>query len=107
MVGWRPLFWTPNPVVALPCGSRSTRRVGRSARASPAARLTAVVVLPTPPFWFTIARVLATRMFHDAQRSIGANVPRRTQHYQHVFTTWAVFHAQHFPQSSVLSQIFR
>src|SRR5688500_11024656 len=48
----------PRPVVALPCGSRSARRVGRPARASPAARLTAVVVLPTPPFWLTTASVL-------------------------------------------------
>src|SRR5579862_2164749 len=33
----------------------STRSVGRSAAATLAARFTAVVVLPTPPFWFTTA----------------------------------------------------
>src|SRR5687767_9273538 len=57
----------PRPVVALPCGSRSARRVGRPARASPAARLTAVVVLPTPPFWLTTASVLR-RSFSDVSR---------------------------------------
>src|SRR5439155_454905 len=48
----------PRPVVAFPWGSRSTISVGRSASASPAAKLTAVVVFPTPPFWFTTARLL-------------------------------------------------
>src|SRR5687767_14402927 len=57
----------PRPVVALPCGSRSARRVGRPARARPAARLTAVVVLPTPPFWLTTASVLR-RSFSDVSR---------------------------------------
>src|SRR3974390_3138587 len=46
---------TPTPLLALPCGSRSSSKVFRSAAATLAARLTAVVVLPTPPFWFTTA----------------------------------------------------
>src|SRR6266540_2236613 len=56
----------PSPVVAFPCGSRSIRRVCLSARESPAARLTAVVVFPTPPFWLTTAMVRASRpsLFH-------------------------------------------
>jgi len=41
---------TPKPVVALHCGSRSTRSVRSPPFAMPAARLEAVVVLPTPPF---------------------------------------------------------
>src|SRR5437879_5531223 len=45
----------PSPDVELACGSRSTSRVGWPASASAAARLIAVVVLPTPPFWFTTA----------------------------------------------------
>src|SRR5512147_2030465 len=48
------------PLVALPWGSPSMRRVRCSAAARLAARLTAVVVLPTPPFWFAIAMTLAT-----------------------------------------------
>src|SRR5215471_6544292 len=66
MVRGEPCLPIPTPVVAFPWGSRSTRSVLFSARARPAARFTAVVVFPTPPFWFTIARVLATSVFHDA-----------------------------------------
>src|SRR5262249_49166550 len=49
-------------IVRCAWGSRSTRstRCSRSARAAP--RLTAVVVLPTPPFWLAIAIVFATRI---------------------------------------------
>ena len=39
-------------------GSQSIRRVGRPSRARAAARLMAVVVLPTPPFWLTTAMTL-------------------------------------------------
>ena len=44
----------PSAVLALPCGSRSMTRVFRPCSASAAATLTAVVVLPTPPFWLAI-----------------------------------------------------
>ena len=43
-------FGSPSATVALHCGSRSTSSVGYPASAIEAARLTAVVVLPTPPF---------------------------------------------------------
>src|SRR5579871_10801 len=46
---------TPLPIVALPCGSMSMSNTRRRVAASDAARLTAVVVLPTPPFWFAMA----------------------------------------------------
>ena len=46
---------TPQPMVALPCGSRSISSTRRRVAASEAARFTAVVVLPTPPFWFATA----------------------------------------------------
>src|SRR6266480_1427867 len=45
--------------VALAWESQSTRRVGCSAVARQAARFTAVVVLPTPPFWFATAMIRA------------------------------------------------
>src|SRR5213596_1713263 len=45
----------PTPLVELPWGSASMSSVLRSAVASEAARFTAVVVLPTPPFWLAIA----------------------------------------------------
>jgi hypothetical protein len=42
-------------VDALPCGSRSTSSTRWPPEASAAAMLTAVVVLPTPPFWLATA----------------------------------------------------
>jgi hypothetical protein len=45
-------------MVALPCGSRSISSTRCFIAASEAARLTQVVVLPTPPFWFAIAITL-------------------------------------------------
>src|SRR5437588_11998492 len=45
----------PRPEVELACGSRSTSNAGWPASARAAARLIAVVVLPTPPFWLTTA----------------------------------------------------
>src|SRR6202030_1250638 len=45
----------PTPVLALPCGSRSNSSTFFSAAARAVARFTAVVVLPTPPFWLAMA----------------------------------------------------
>ena len=45
----------PRPVEALPWGYRSISSTGSPAAASAVARLMAVVVLPTPPFWLAIA----------------------------------------------------
>src|ERR1044072_3368266 len=45
-------------MVLLACGSRSMRRVGFPRRASAAARLMAVGVFPTPPFWFAMATII-------------------------------------------------
>src|ERR1044071_5402889 len=45
----------PSPVLALPCGSRSIIRTRSPTAANAVARLIAVVVLPTPPFWLAIA----------------------------------------------------
>src|ERR1700736_4703264 len=74
--------------VALAWESQSTRRVGCSAAARQAARFTAVVVLPTPPFWFATAMIRAkyspesenlakasqgSKMFHVEQRFEGGN----------------------------------
>src|SRR5216684_9308799 len=48
----------PTPLVLLPWGSKSTSNVRFSAAPRHAARLIAVVVLPTPPFWFATAMML-------------------------------------------------
>src|SRR6266446_573312 len=59
----------PSELVAFACGSRSTikMRWPRSASAHP--RLTAVVVLPTPPFWFAIATIFIFRTGERTQRA--------------------------------------
>src|SRR5476651_2314923 len=46
----------PNPVDALPWASRSISSTCSPTAASAVARLIAVVVLPTPPFWLAIAK---------------------------------------------------
>src|SRR4051812_47713140 len=46
-------------MVALPCGSRSSINTRWPTLASPAARLTVVVVLPTPPFWLATQKIFA------------------------------------------------
>src|SRR5579871_3233507 len=47
----------PSPVDALPWGSRSTISTVSLTAASAVPRFIAVVVLPTPPFWFAMARM--------------------------------------------------
>src|SRR5512140_3099819 len=49
----------PTPEEAFACGSRSTSSVFFSITEREAARLTAVVVFPTPPFWFATVRIRA------------------------------------------------
>src|SRR5258708_14713727 len=55
MVGVSPTTSSPRCREVCAWGSRSTRHTRRPSRARPAARLTLVVVLPTPPFWFITA----------------------------------------------------
>src|SRR5262249_19044220 len=54
--GERSLLEMPRPVEALPWGSRSISRTCSPTAASAVARLIAVVVLPTPPFWLAMAK---------------------------------------------------
>src|SRR6266581_2621858 len=91
---------TPSPVVALPWGSRSMSRVGRSARARPAARFTAVVVLPTPPFWLTTAMTLGISIRPATHR----NVPRATIYTLLMLISEPQFHVQHFPRRPLIPQ---
>ena len=48
----------PNPELALACGSASINKTFFSKTPSDAAKLTEVVVFPTPPFWLAIAMIL-------------------------------------------------
>src|SRR6476646_4348561 len=51
---------TPRPAVRFACGSISTQRMRYPSSASAPARLIAVVVFPTPPFWLAIAITFVT-----------------------------------------------
>src|SRR5687768_10850296 len=51
----------PSPAVRLAWGSISMQRMRRPSSARAPARLIAVVVFPTPPFWLAIAITLVTR----------------------------------------------
>ena len=53
-------FSTPSPDVVLPWGSQSISNTCKSLAAKEAARLIAVVVFPTPPFWLLIAMIFPT-----------------------------------------------
>ena len=69
----------PSPPVALDCGSQSTRRTWKPSIAKLVARLIAVVVLATPPFWFAIAMVTAEGTAQvSAMSSAAQDVPRGT-----------------------------
>src|SRR5579862_2554197 len=48
----------PTPLEALDWGSQSTSSVGAPRWANDAAKLIAVVVFPTPPFWLATAMIL-------------------------------------------------
>ncbi len=69
----------PDPSRAFPCGSRSISSTFSPTAASAVARLIAVVVLPTPPFWLAIAKIFGAvgvryggGRRHDRLRSQGA-----------------------------------
>src|SRR5438445_279194 len=66
----------PTWAVAWPCGSRSTSSTSCPVAESAAARFTAVVVLPTPPFWFTTA--IDRGFMSTLLRSRAPYVPRRS-----------------------------
>src|SRR5256714_6323530 len=73
----RPTRSTPNPLVALPWGSKSITRTRSPARARYVARLTTVVVLPTPPFWFAQAIVWRTQCpMRNAVTSVNSTIER-------------------------------
>src|SRR6266403_1577641 len=82
--------------------SQSIRRVGWLAAARQAARFTAVVVFPTPPFWF------ATAMIRDKRFLASENLAKPARgckmfHVEHPLCrenrrgTLAVFHVERSP----------
>src|ERR1700694_805476 len=111
-------FTRPRPLVEFDCGSQSTSSVLTSAAASEAARLMAVVVLPTPPFWLATAMTRPMILFLCVARRICERVceinarlwckSRRVFHVEHsnLFfqprrvgrpnSVRAMFHVKHF-----------
>src|SRR5215510_11670819 len=75
----------PSPVDALPWGSRSTISTRSPVAASAVPRLMAVVVLPTPPFWFARAstRGIGGRVIMSAL-SLGGRVDRYSSNYSNL-----------------------
>src|SRR5271167_3771347 len=69
----------PSPVLALPCASRSMTRTRCPTAANAVARLIAVVVLPTPPFWLATATIRARRMTGSG-RGRASTVARLTRY---------------------------
>ena len=67
----------PSAVLALPCGSVSITKTFRPPRVRAAARLTAVVVLPTPPFWLATVSTRGTGGRGHDSRAYGSPSARR------------------------------
>jgi len=63
-----------NEIELLACGSRSRRSVSDPRRANAAARLMAVVVLPTPPFWLVIAIIKFSKSKSGARSQLHRQV---------------------------------
>src|SRR5690606_17445891 len=70
----------PRPVLALPCGSRSTIKTRSPIAASAVARLIAVVVLPTPPFWFAMVMI---RFFSPIMDAASLGLSRKMRDFEH------------------------
>src|SRR4051812_30040559 len=71
----------PCDMVRLPCGSMSTQSTRCPSSAKAQARLSVVVVLATPPFWFANAMTLALLVTEGSAFSVGET---RTASYSHV-----------------------
>src|SRR3954464_11054260 len=70
-------------MVALPCGSRSIISTRWPTLARPAARLTVVVVLPTPPFWLATQKILAMVLPAHGQLDAEPDEEHAGQFFQH------------------------
>ena len=65
--------WEPMLMVSDPCGLASTNRTFLPSIASPMPRFSQVVVLPVPPFWLTMAIVVAFLEINFTSPSFGKN----------------------------------
>src|ERR1051326_6693790 len=67
-----------NDIVLFACGSRSMRSVFLLRSANAAARLIAVVVLPTPPFWLAIAMTMLWSRPEAPEKPAGSSSDSRS-----------------------------
>src|SRR5208282_1138001 len=93
-------FTRPRPLVEFDCGSQSTSSVLTSAAASEAARLMAVVVLPTPPFWLATAMTRPMILFSWCCGSEYAN-PSAKSTLDCCANRGRMFHVEHYEKFSV------
>src|ERR1700680_724656 len=83
----------PSPLEELDWGSQSTNKVLTSAAAREAARLMAVVVLPTPPFWLATAMTRPMILFLCVARQ---DMRRRLRNQCQILVQLRrVFHVEH------------
>src|SRR5690242_3237340 len=110
--------------VAFACESQSTRSVRWSAAARQDARFTAVVVFPTPPFWFATAMIRANPRSPKSAAHLDLVAPcceklaksrrlRKLFHVEQSSQLWKnsqegssdLFHVEHSPILPILSAL--
>src|SRR5882762_6890130 len=85
-------FRKPRPLLAFDCGSQSTSNVFTSAAEMEEARLMAVVVFPTPPFWLATAMMRPMIILEEKSRAKNsANAVVKSTPY-----FGATFHVEHY-----------
>src|SRR5258706_7307778 len=90
-------FRKPRPLLAFDCGSQTNSNVFTSAAEMEEARLMAVVVFPTPPFWLATAMMRPMIILEEKSRAKNsANAVVKSTPY-----FGATFHVEHFLQSHV------
>src|ERR1017187_1536018 len=97
-------FARPRPLVEFDCGSQSTSNVLTSAAANEAARLMAVVVLPTPPFWLATAMTRPMILFSVCCGSEYANASGKAM--PDFLAMRRVFHVEHFARFRTFMRVF-
>src|SRR5271157_1397125 len=90
-------FTRPSPLLEFDCGSQSTSSVLTSAAASEAARLMAVVVLPTPPFWLATAMTRPMIFLGVARQNMRTH---RRKQCRILVQNVEVFHVKHYACSN-------
>src|SRR5438445_11835931 len=91
----------PKPLVAFDCGSQSTSRVFTSAAANDAAKLMAVVVLPTPPFWLATAIIFPMSCAAETDESSRMRGAKARPDFGAIYK---MFHEEHFSRCKLFHE---